>query len=186
MLKFHIFALVGLKLWWRPWLFSISHWGCKQIVRKQTKMKRILLNFLAKKKVSEVYWKYFLYWKYWQTNGSNSWSHWTRTATFELATDFVLNVPKCKKKFAVPEWNRLWLARNQALWAWIWEFEMYVHQICEFDPFWMDLIQKNPKIKWPFLFFSKIWHLFILLRSMFFAERHSDGSCTNGAAQIVV
>ena len=44
----------------------------------------------------------------------------------KIATDFVLNVPKCKKN-AVPEWNRLWLTRNQALWAWIWEFEMSVH-----------------------------------------------------------
>ena len=30
----------------------------------------------------------------------------------KLATDFVLNVPKPKKKNAVPEWNRLWLIRN--------------------------------------------------------------------------
>ena len=36
------------------------------------------------------------------------------------------------------------------------EFEMSVHRICEFDPFWTDLIQNNPKIKWPFLFFLKM------------------------------
>jgi hypothetical protein len=36
------------------------------------------------------------------------------------------------------------------------EFEMSVDQICKFDPFWTDLIQENPKIKWPFLFFLKI------------------------------
>ena len=42
--------------------------------------------------------------------------------------------------------------RNQALRALILEFEMSVHRICKFDPFWTDLIQKNPKIKRPFLF----------------------------------
>ena len=30
----------------------------------------------------------------------------------KIATDFVLNVPKRKNFFAVPEWNRLWLIRN--------------------------------------------------------------------------
>ena len=30
----------------------------------------------------------------------------------KLATDFVLNVPKRKNFFAVPEWNKLWLIRN--------------------------------------------------------------------------
>ena len=29
------------------------------------------------------------------------------------------------------------ITRNQALWAWILEFEMSVYQICEFNPFWM-------------------------------------------------
>ena len=42
------------------------------------------------------------------------------------------------------------------------EFEMSVHQICEIDPFCTDLIQKNPKIKRPFLFFLKMWQLCIL------------------------
>ena len=36
------------------------------------------------------------------------------------------------------------------------EFEMSVHQIYKFGLFWTDLIQKNPKIKWPFLFFLKM------------------------------
>ena len=30
----------------------------------------------------------------------------------KLASDFVLNVPKRKNFFAVSEWNRLWLIRN--------------------------------------------------------------------------
>ena len=41
--------------------------------------------------------------------------------------------------------------------VWILEFEMSVHRICEFDPFWTD-----PKIKCQFLFFLKMWQLFIL------------------------
>ena len=39
---------------------------------------------------------------------------------------------------------------------------MSVPRICKFDPFWTDLIQKSPKIKWPFLFFLKMWQLFIV------------------------
>ena len=35
--------------------------------------------------------------------------------------------------------------RLQALWAWILEFEMSVHWICEFDPFWTNIffLQKD-------------------------------------------
>ena len=51
------------------------------------------------------------------------------------------------------------VTRNQALRAWILEFEMSVHGICKFDPFWTDLIQKNPKIKWQFLFFLPMTHI---------------------------
>ena len=37
--------------------------------------------------------------------------------------------------------------RNQALWAWILEFEISVHRICKFDSFWTDLIQIKSKNK---------------------------------------
>ena len=69
--------------------------------------------------------------------------------------------------------------------------------LIKFDPFWTDLIQKNQKIKWPFLFFLKMWQLCILtffwylhpLKSFFFAERHSDRQTetrTDIVAKIVV
>ena len=34
--------------------------------------------------------------------------------------------------------------------------------LIKFDPFWTDLIQKNQKIKRPFLFFLKMWQLCLL------------------------
>ena len=43
----------------------------------------------------------------------------------------------------------------QALRAWILEFEMSVHQICKFDPFWTDLIKKIQKWNDHFYFFLK-------------------------------
>jgi hypothetical protein len=61
---------------------------------------------------------------------------------------------------------------------------MSVHRIGEFDPFWTDLIQKNPKIKWPFLFFLNFL-ICATIKKFFFAERHSE-TRTDIVAKIVV
>ena len=88
-----------------------------------------------------------------------------------LTNQFRKFITRHKKKFISRHKKNsfayLWLmpiekTKNQALRAWILEFEMSVHRICKFDPFWTDLIQKNPKIKWPFLFVLEMWQLFIL------------------------
>ena len=47
----------------------------------------------------------------------------------KLATDFVLDVPKRKKKFAVPDWNRLWFIRNDFMTGW----NSYSLKILEFQ-----------------------------------------------------
>ena len=73
--------------------------------------------------------------------------------------------------------------RNQALWAWILEFEMSVHRICKFDPFWTDLIQKKSKNKMAIFilfknvttFYTNIFWYVQPLRSFFLQKyRHSE------------
>ena len=84
-------------------------------------------------------------------------------------------VPKCISRQHLTTSPIYLTTRNQALQAWILEFEMFVHWICEFDPFWTDLIQKKSKSKTAILilfkdvitFYTNIFRYVQPLRSLF-------------------
>ena len=127
----------------------------------------------------------------------NFWKHFGTRSFFQKNIEKVWDIKNLKHSQIQKKSRQKWqssallckkpsctilIYRNQALRAWILEFEMSVHRLCKFDPFWTDLIQKDPNpnkmgffilFKNVTTFYTNIFWYVQPLRSIF-AERQTD------------